>query len=131
MLIKGVPLMDMLGYGEEFEASRPSGTRTISSYSSASSNSTVPLSPDYPLTHASPTPTPAMSPGHSARVAEAMALSDSAFRKRYRSYYDTPSPSLTLLVRKRYRGTSELILDTDSEGTSWEMSILRRMGEYA
>nr|GEY15770.1 hypothetical protein [Tanacetum cinerariifolium] len=28
----------------------------------------------------------------------------------------SPSPSLTLPVRKRYRGTYELILDTDSEG---------------
>ncbi|GKA57371.1 hypothetical protein Tco_0756559 [Tanacetum coccineum] len=99
-------------------------------------DSTTPLSPDHPLTHVSPTPTPtrasfhhrttlmtvcvqpAMSPGHSARVTEAMALSDSAFPKRYGSSYETPSPSLspTLPVRKRYRGTSELILDTDSEG---------------
>ncbi|GJW19457.1 hypothetical protein Tco_0026893 [Tanacetum coccineum] len=60
---------------------------------------------------------PAMSPGHSARVAEVMALLDSTFRKRYRSSYETPSPSssLTLPVRKRYRGTSELIVDNDSE----------------
>ncbi|GKF61545.1 hypothetical protein Tco_0181599, partial [Tanacetum coccineum] len=64
---------------------------------------------------------PIMSPGHSARVTEAMALSDSAFRKRYRSSYETPSPSpspspsLTLPVRKRYRGTSELILGIDSK----------------
>nr|GEV68664.1 hypothetical protein [Tanacetum cinerariifolium] len=52
-----------------------------------------------------------------ARVAEAMTFSDSAFRKRYRSSYETPSPSPspTLPVQKRYRGTSELILDTDSE----------------
>ncbi|GKE51509.1 hypothetical protein Tco_1486665, partial [Tanacetum coccineum] len=51
------------------------------------------------------------------RVAKAMNLLDSAFRKRYRSSYETPSPSpfLTLPVRKRYRGTSELILNTDSE----------------
>ncbi|GJX52689.1 hypothetical protein Tco_0281058 [Tanacetum coccineum] len=36
---------------------------------------------------------------------------------RYRSSYETSSSStLTLLVQKRYRGTSELILDTDSEG---------------
>nr|GEY42444.1 hypothetical protein [Tanacetum cinerariifolium] len=57
-------------------------------------------------------------PVHLARVTKAMALSDSAFRKRYRSFYETPlpSPSLTLPVRKRYRGISELILDTDSEG---------------
>ncbi|GKB86700.1 hypothetical protein Tco_0958972 [Tanacetum coccineum] len=59
-----------------------------------------------------------MSPGHSARVRKAMALSDSAFRKRYRSSYESPSSSssLALPVRKRYWGTSELILDTDSEG---------------
>ncbi|GKB93205.1 hypothetical protein Tco_0979342, partial [Tanacetum coccineum] len=89
-----VPLM-----GEEFKAFESSVTGTISSYSSASSDSTTPLSPDHPLTQASPTRTPtrasfhrktacmtvraqpAMSPGHSARVAEAMTLSDSAFCK--------------------------------------------------
>nr|GEV13367.1 hypothetical protein [Tanacetum cinerariifolium] len=45
-----------------------------------------------------------MSPSHSVRVAEVMALSNSAFCKRYRSYYETPSPSSspTLQVRKRY-----------------------------
>ncbi|GKD07921.1 hypothetical protein Tco_1187606 [Tanacetum coccineum] len=119
--------------GEEFEAFEPLGTRTDSSYSSASSDSTTPLSPDHPLTHTSPTLTstralfhrrmarmtiraqPVMSPGHSARVTEAMALLDSAFRKRYISSYETPSPSPTLLVRKRYRGTSEPILDTNSK----------------
>nr|GEV76052.1 hypothetical protein [Tanacetum cinerariifolium] len=49
---------------------------------------------------------------------EVMALSDSAFCKRYRSSHETPSPSSssTLPIRKRYRGTSKLILDTDSEG---------------
>nr|GFC21605.1 hypothetical protein [Tanacetum cinerariifolium] len=82
---------------EVFEASESSGARTISTYSSASLDSTAPLSPDHPLTHAT-------------------ALSDLAFRKRYRSSYETSSPSLTLLVRKSYRGTSEHILDTDSEG---------------
>ncbi|GKC83035.1 hypothetical protein Tco_1138752 [Tanacetum coccineum] len=47
-----------------------------------------------------------------------MALSDSAFRKRYRSSYESlsSSSSLALPVRKRYWGTSELILDTDSKG---------------
>ncbi|GKC92542.1 hypothetical protein Tco_1157984, partial [Tanacetum coccineum] len=85
--------------GEEFEAFEPSGTRIDSSHSSSSSDSTAPLSPDHPLT-------------------QAMALSDSAFCKRYRSSYEIPSSSssLTLPVRKRYRGTSKLILDTDSEG---------------
>ncbi|GJT30593.1 hypothetical protein Tco_0910868 [Tanacetum coccineum] len=126
-----VPLMV-----EEFEAVEPSGTRTDSSHSSASLDSTAPLSPDHLLTHVSPTPTPTrasfhrrttrmtvrvqpdMSPGHSARVTEVMALSGSAFRKRYRSSYESPSSSLSLalLVWKRYQGTSELILDTDSEG---------------
>nr|GEV40231.1 NAD(P)-binding domain-containing protein [Tanacetum cinerariifolium] len=54
-----------------------------------------------------------------ARIAEVSALSTSSFRKRYRSSYETPSPSLslTLPVQKRYRGTSELIEDTrDDEG---------------
>ncbi|GJY66622.1 hypothetical protein Tco_0576797 [Tanacetum coccineum] len=51
----------------------------------------------------------AMSLGHLARVTEVMALSYSAFHKRYRSSYESPSSSssLALPVRKRYRGTSE------------------------
>nr|GEY91557.1 hypothetical protein [Tanacetum cinerariifolium] len=57
---------------------------------------------------------PVMSPGLSAGMAEVASMSDSAFRKRFRSLYDS-SPSPTLLVRKRYRGTSELILGTDSK----------------
>ncbi|GKC19103.1 hypothetical protein Tco_1021253 [Tanacetum coccineum] len=109
---------------EEFEAFEPSGTRTDSSHSSASSYSTTPLSPDHPLTHVSPTPTPTrasfyrrtarmivcaqptISPSHSARVAEAMALSDLAFCKRYRSSYETPSPSPspTLPVQNSLKG---------------------------
>ncbi|GJS78406.1 hypothetical protein Tco_0728287 [Tanacetum coccineum] len=123
---------------EEFEALEPSNTRTTSPHSSASSDSTAPLSPDHPLTQTSPTPTPtrvlfhrrttcmtvraqpAMSPGLSARVTKAMILSDLAFRKRYRSSYKTPSPSLTLPVRKRYRCTSELILDTETEDDELE-----------
>ncbi|GJU25971.1 hypothetical protein Tco_1164592 [Tanacetum coccineum] len=125
-----IPLM-----GKEFVIVDSSGTRTHSSHSSASSDSTAPLSPDNPLTHVSPTPTPTcasfycrtarmtmraqpvMSPGHSARVTKAMALSDLDFCKRYRSSYETPSSSssLALPVRKRYKGTSELILDTDSD----------------
>ncbi|GKF54772.1 hypothetical protein Tco_0165112, partial [Tanacetum coccineum] len=105
------------------------------SHSYASSDSTTPLLPDHPLTHISSTPTPshasfhrrttcitlrvepAMSPSHSTRVTEAVDLSDLAFRKRYRSSYESPSSSSSpaLPVRKRYRGTSELILDTDNE----------------
>ncbi|GKF80800.1 hypothetical protein Tco_0239402 [Tanacetum coccineum] len=47
-----VPLMD-----EDFKASEPLGTRTISSHSLASSDSTTPLSPHHPLTQALPIPT--------------------------------------------------------------------------
>ncbi|GJY49161.1 hypothetical protein Tco_0439117 [Tanacetum coccineum] len=39
----------------------------------------------------------------SARVVEAMALSDSTFHKRFRSSYETPLPYPTLPMRKRYR----------------------------
>ncbi|GKE86695.1 hypothetical protein Tco_1560437, partial [Tanacetum coccineum] len=103
---------------EEFEASKPSNTRTTLLHSSSSSDSTTPLSPDHPLTQTSPTSTPTRALFH-PRVTEAMALSDSAFRKRYRSSYETPSPSpsLTLPVQKRYQGTSELIEDTEGESS--------------
>ncbi|GJR46999.1 hypothetical protein Tco_1315102 [Tanacetum coccineum] len=123
---------------EEFKASEPSDTRIALSYSTASSNSTTPLSPDHPPTQTAPTPIlsrplyycrtarvavhtqPAMSPGLSARVTEAMTLSPLSFHKRYKSSYETPSSSslassLTLPVRKRYRGTSELVEDTETE----------------
>ncbi|GJT53729.1 hypothetical protein Tco_0988783 [Tanacetum coccineum] len=92
-----VPLMS-----EEFEASKPSGTRTVSSHSLVSLDSTTPLSPSHPLTHVSPTPTPTRVLFH--RRTACMASS-----------YETSSSSLTLPVRKIYRGTSELILDTNSE----------------
>ncbi|GJZ01337.1 hypothetical protein Tco_0519298 [Tanacetum coccineum] len=60
---------------------------------------------------------PVLSPGYSARIAEAASMSEVAFHKRFRSSYEgSPSPSPTLPVWKRYRGTSELILGTDSEG---------------
>ncbi|GJS48422.1 hypothetical protein Tco_0598543 [Tanacetum coccineum] len=48
-----VPLMS-----EEFAAFEPSGTRTVSSHSPVSSDPTIPLSLDHPLTHVLPTPTP-------------------------------------------------------------------------
>nr|GFA13344.1 hypothetical protein [Tanacetum cinerariifolium] len=65
----------------------------------------------------------------SARIVEAVALSTSSFRKRYRSTYETPSPSssLTLPVRKRYRDTSELIEDT--KGESSELDSERKGSE--
>nr|GEW18634.1 hypothetical protein [Tanacetum cinerariifolium] len=81
------------------------------------SDSTAPLSPDHPLSHTTPVLVPslhrtvrmamrvppAMSPGLSVSIAEVADMSELAFRKRFRSSYDS-SPSSTLLVRKRYRG---------------------------
>ncbi|GKB38082.1 hypothetical protein Tco_0883024 [Tanacetum coccineum] len=49
-LVSRVPLID-----EEFEVSEPLDTRITSLNSSASSDSTAPLSPDHPLTQTSPT----------------------------------------------------------------------------
>ncbi|GKF04004.1 hypothetical protein Tco_0034672 [Tanacetum coccineum] len=70
---------------------------------------------------------PTLSPGMSARIAEAAALSPSSFRKRYRSSCKIPSSSssLTLPIRKRYRGTSELILDTETEDESSDSDVER------
>nr|GEV08703.1 hypothetical protein [Tanacetum cinerariifolium] len=107
---------------EESEGSGTFGARSMSS------NSIAPLSPDHPLTHTTPVLVlilrrtarmavrvpPVMSPSLSAGMSEVAAMSDSVFRKRFRSSYDS-SPSPTLPVRKRHRGTSKLILDTDSE----------------
>ncbi|GKG07956.1 hypothetical protein Tco_0333788, partial [Tanacetum coccineum] len=55
----------------------------------------------------------------SARIAEAADVSPSSFRKRYRSSYETPSPSAypTLPIRKRYRGTSKLVEDNKEESS--------------
>ncbi|GKE87429.1 hypothetical protein Tco_1564904 [Tanacetum coccineum] len=58
-----------------------------------------------------------MSPGLSASIAEVAAISDSAFYKRFGSFYET-SPSLSPLdlpLWKRSRGTSELVKDDDKE----------------
>ncbi|GJU38070.1 hypothetical protein Tco_1186424 [Tanacetum coccineum] len=103
------PLID-----EEFEASEPSDTRITTPHSTTPSDSTTPLSLDHLLTQRAPTPTPAraffyhrtarmvvrtqpaLPPVISARMAEAMTLSPSSFRK-------------------RYRGTSELLESTDTE----------------
>ncbi|GKD13694.1 hypothetical protein Tco_1198101 [Tanacetum coccineum] len=79
-----------VGHVEELEGS------STSSGGSTSLDSTTPLSPDHPLTS---------------------SMSDVAFHKRFRSSYEgSPSLSPTLPVRKRYRGTSEIILGTDCKG---------------
>ncbi|GJY54879.1 hypothetical protein Tco_0446543 [Tanacetum coccineum] len=120
---------------EDSEPIKASETRTTSPL-----GSTSPLSPDHLLTQTSPTSTPSrafyyrstagmavrtqptLSPRISARVIEAMALSPSSFRKRHISSYETPSslasPASSLIppLQKRYRGTSEPILDTKTNG---------------
>ncbi|GKD22393.1 hypothetical protein Tco_1224096, partial [Tanacetum coccineum] len=60
---------------------------------------------------------PTMSSGLSASMAEVADMSESAFRKRFRSSYES-SPSLSppdLPLRKRYRGTSELVEDSEED----------------
>ncbi|GKF53200.1 hypothetical protein Tco_0160110, partial [Tanacetum coccineum] len=98
---------------------------------STPSDSIAPLLPDHPLTHASPTVVliprrtarmvihvpHVMSPDLSVSIAEVAAMSDSAFRKRFRSSYES-SPSLSppdLPSRKSYQGTSELVEDDEEE----------------
>ncbi|GKE41784.1 hypothetical protein Tco_1469068 [Tanacetum coccineum] len=115
----------------------------MSSVRSTSSDSTAPLLLDHPLTHTTPTLVlilrrtarmavhvpPAMSSGLSASIAEVAAMSESAFRKRFRSSYKS-SPSLSPLdlpSRKRYRGTSKLVEhskeDDDEEDEEIEESL--------
>ncbi|GJU34629.1 hypothetical protein Tco_1182983 [Tanacetum coccineum] len=92
-------------------------------------NFTTPLSPDHPLTHATPTLVlflcrtgcmavrvpPAMSPGPSTSIAEVAVMSDSTFRKRFRSSYESSpsSPPPYLPLRKRSWGTSDLAEDDE------------------
>nr|GEY51877.1 hypothetical protein [Tanacetum cinerariifolium] len=107
---------------EESKGSSTSGVR------STSSDSIAPLSSDHPLIHTTPALVPilrrtarmavrvppAMSHGLFVGIAEVAAMSDSVFRKRFRSSYDS-SPSPILLVRKRNKGMFGLMLDTDSD----------------
>nr|GEX11520.1 hypothetical protein [Tanacetum cinerariifolium] len=98
-----------------------------------STDSTAPLSPDHTLTHTTPVlvlilrrtarmvvrVSPVMSPGFPIGMEEVEAMFDSTLCKRFRSSYNS-SPSTTLPVTKRYRGTSDLILDSDSESKDVE-----------
>ncbi|GJY67676.1 hypothetical protein Tco_0470658 [Tanacetum coccineum] len=66
----------------------------------------------------------AMSPGLSASIAEVAAMSNSVFRKRFRSSYET-SPSSSppdLPSRKHSWGTSELVKDDEEEDEEVEES---------
>ncbi|GKE00477.1 hypothetical protein Tco_1388460 [Tanacetum coccineum] len=60
---------------------------------------------------------PAMSSGLFASMAEVAAMTESVFCKRFRSFYDS-SPSSSppdLPLRKHYRGTSELVEDSEED----------------
>ncbi|GKE62714.1 hypothetical protein Tco_1513081 [Tanacetum coccineum] len=112
-------------HAEDSVDSNTSGAR------STPSDSIAPLSPDHPLTYALPTLVPiihrtarmavrvppAMSLGLSASIADVAAMSDSAFCKRFRSFYEcSPSSSPPdLPLWKHYRGTSELVEDDEEE----------------
>ncbi|GKG06517.1 hypothetical protein Tco_0329486, partial [Tanacetum coccineum] len=97
------PLLDITPptrHAEDSVDSDMSGTRPTPT------DSTAPLSPDHPLTHASPNLVPilhrttrmvvrfplAMSLGLSASIAEVATISDSAFCKMFKSSYES-SPS--------------------------------------
>ncbi|GKB67638.1 hypothetical protein Tco_0929050 [Tanacetum coccineum] len=126
--------------GEEFKVFEPIGTRTDSSCSSASSDSTSPLSLDHLLTHVSPTPTPTrvsfyhrttrmavctqliLSPGMSARIAEAAALSPSSF---YKSLGDEV---MKRIWRNERQGVDDECQCLDNESTGLRMMV-RMEGE--
>ncbi|GKG35452.1 hypothetical protein Tco_0440606, partial [Tanacetum coccineum] len=60
---------------------------------------------------------PTMSPGLSTSIGEVVAMSDLAFCKRFRSFYESSpsSSSSDLPSQKRYWGTSELVEDDKEE----------------
>ncbi|GKC53380.1 hypothetical protein Tco_1076125 [Tanacetum coccineum] len=71
----------------------------------------------------------AMLSGLSGGMAEVAAMSESAFRKRFRSSYES-SPSVSppdLPLRKHYRGTSELVEDSDEDGDEEDEKIEESM----
>ncbi|GKB48284.1 hypothetical protein Tco_0899037, partial [Tanacetum coccineum] len=70
--------------------------------------------PELPLTIAPPI---SLTESLSASIAEVAAMSESAFRKRFRSSYES-SPSVSppdLPSRKHYRGTSKLVEDSEED----------------
>ncbi|GKD84014.1 hypothetical protein Tco_1350853 [Tanacetum coccineum] len=76
---------------------------------------------------------PAMSSGLFVNIAEVATMSESAFRKRFRSSYES-SPSVSppnLPSRKRYRGTSELVEDSEVDEEIDESLDSNSIGEDA
>ncbi|GKF06050.1 hypothetical protein Tco_0036718, partial [Tanacetum coccineum] len=76
---------------------------------------------------------PAMSSGLSASIAEVTIMSESVFRKSFRSSYESlPSVSPpNLPSRKRYRGTSELVEDSGEDDEIEESLDSDSVGEDA
>ncbi|GJR13947.1 hypothetical protein Tco_0796599 [Tanacetum coccineum] len=68
---------------------------------------------------------PAMSQGLSVNMTEVAAMSESVFCKRFRSSYESsPSSSLPdLPARKHYRGTPELVEDSEDDDEEVEESL--------
>ena len=117
--------------GGDVELSEQLRVRPVSPTHSVPSVATTPLSPIQSPSQISHTRVscyrgtarmsvctqPTLSPGYSARLTEAAAMSPTSFHKRYRPTFE-PAFSLsppTLPLRKLYKGTSELILDTDDD----------------
>nr|GEV26368.1 hypothetical protein [Tanacetum cinerariifolium] len=96
---------------DESEPIEASTTRTASP-----SDSPSPLSPDHPLTQTSPTLTPSRAFYYCSTTRIAMP---------------SPASSLTLPIRKRYRGTNELILNTDTVGDDSKAKGIRSESEDA
>ncbi|GKA38675.1 hypothetical protein Tco_0731226 [Tanacetum coccineum] len=121
LLLDSTPLIRHAEYSVDSDTS---GARPMSS------DFTTPLSPDHPLNHTTPTLVPllhttvrmavyvppTMSPGLSASIAKVEAMSNSTFRMRFRSSYES-SPSFSLAdlpLQKHYQGTSKLV-EVDEE----------------
>ncbi|GJZ58448.1 hypothetical protein Tco_0613942, partial [Tanacetum coccineum] len=71
----------------------------------------------------------AMSSSLSASMVEVATMSESAFRKRFRSFYES-SPSVSppdLPSRKRYRGTYELVEDSEEDDEDEDKEIEESM----
>ena len=117
--------------GGDVELSEQLRVRPVSPTHSVPSVATTPLSPVQSPSQISHTRVscyrgtarmtvctqPTLSPGYSARLTEAIAMTPTSFHKRYRPTFE-PASSLslpTLPLRKRYRGTSELVFDTEDE----------------
>ncbi|GJX01303.1 putative reverse transcriptase domain-containing protein [Tanacetum coccineum] len=110
-------LIEVLGY-EDWTGAVADIMKTDSVFYLNTPNVTFPLLPDFGgVTRMAVGVPHAMSSGLSAGMAEVAAMSESEFRKRFWSSYESSLSVLPpyLPSRKRYRGTSELVEDSDDE----------------